>query len=277
MESLLRERENDTRFDFEQGIKGQSWKPTCPPIRFDSAIGWMETAQTRPSSIRSNIRPYFVPVRWIAKPQTRINEGSRQSLIVVRHCRLRSRAQRKADVSRKPATPRQPVFITTPDNGRHSQRFRNAAIRETKLEEASKDRFVPFFRKGFRERWEKQMSRKEERKGKGWRGNTRDYAIKSIFGWRRRVKDKITLNQAFSPIIGHPFPPGELNSFPRLPRLFTIHSWPGISRTTQIFLATISKILANFTVDRVNGDCESFPTRTRENRVAPPTFRTRNE
>lgn len=98
------------------------------------------------------------------------------------------------------------MFITAPDNGRHSQRFRNAAIRETKLEEASKDRFVPFFRKGFRERWEKQMSRKEERKGKGWRGNTRDYAIKSIFGWRRRVKDKITLNQAFSPIIGHPFP-----------------------------------------------------------------------
>lgn len=51
--------------------------------------------------------------------------SARQSLIVVRYCRLRSGAQRKADVSH-PATPRHPVFIATADNGRHFQRFRNA-------------------------------------------------------------------------------------------------------------------------------------------------------
>lgn len=145
--------------------------------------------------------------------------SARQSLIVVRYCRLRSGAQRKADVSHPVNLPRHatqcllPRRITAATSNasetRETRRLReprSLPLRDTVSKDPEArfsfrlDATLAFDNIGGRCR---ASEREKEREREIW-----EVGRERVVG--RRVKDKIiagiTLNQPFSPIIGHPFP-----------------------------------------------------------------------
>lgn len=145
--------------------------------------------------------------------------SARQSLIVVRYCRLRSGAQRKADVSHPVNLPRHAAQCLLP------RRITAATSNASETRETStRSSVITFARYGFQGSRSsfflspgrdatlafdniggrcRASEREKEREREIW-----EVGRERVVG--RRVKDKIiagiTLNQPFSPIIGHPFP-----------------------------------------------------------------------